>query len=48
MPPRNFSPTPDTVEYCRNLIQQGEGVRVEFKTSFQKEVIASLVAFANI
>ena len=44
---RNFSPTPDTDEYCRCLIQQGEGVCVEFKTSFQKEVIASLVAFAN-
>ena len=44
---RNFSPTPDTVEYCRSLIQQGEGARGEFKTSFQKEVIASLVAFAN-
>src|ERR1017187_1578619 len=49
MLPRYLSPTSDTgtVEYCRNLIQQGEGQRIEFKASFQKEVIASLVAFAN-
>lgn len=30
-----------------NLIKQGEGQTVEFKTSFQKEVIVSVVAFAN-
>ena len=49
MLPRYLLPTSDTgtVEYCRSLIQQGEGVRVEFKTSFQKEVIETLVAFAN-
>ena len=29
------------------LIKQGESQTVEFKTSFQKEVIASVVAFAN-
>ncbi|NOQ93498.1 MAG: AAA family ATPase, partial [Methylophaga sp.] len=28
-------------------IQQGEGQKTEFKTSFQKEVIESVVAFAN-
>ena len=28
-------------------IQQGESQTVEFKSSFQKEVIASIVAFAN-
>jgi hypothetical protein len=44
MQPFNFNSFADTDEYCRNLIQQGEGARVEFKTSFQKEVIASLVA----
>ena len=37
----------NAVEYTRSLIQQGEGTHIEFKTSFQKEVIASLVAFAN-
>lgn len=48
-PPRYLSPNFDTdmVEYCHKLIQSGEGARVEFKTSFQKEVIESLVAFAN-
>ena len=44
---RNFSPIPDAEEYCRSLIQQGKGMRVEFKTSFQKEVIAPLVAFSH-
>ena len=29
------------------LIAQGEGIRIEFKTSFQKQVIESLTAFAN-
>jgi ATP-dependent DNA helicase RecG len=29
------------------IITQGEGARVEFKTSFQKEVIEALAAFAN-
>jgi len=29
------------------LIAQGEGARVEFKSSFQKEVIETLAAFAN-
>jgi ATP-dependent DNA helicase RecG len=43
----DFNLTSNTVEYCRNLISQGEGSRVEFKTSFQKEVIETLVAFAN-
>ena len=49
MPQRYLSPTFDTdmVEYCHKLIQSGEGARVEFKTSFQKEVIETLVAFAN-
>jgi ATP-dependent DNA helicase RecG len=47
MSTRKRSPASDTVEYWRNLIQQGEGLRVEFKTSFQKEVIETLVAFAN-
>ena len=28
-------------------IQQGEGQKIEFKTSFQKEVIETVVAFAN-
>ena len=31
----------------RALMALGEGARVEFKTSFQKEVIETLVAFAN-
>jgi ATP-dependent DNA helicase RecG len=30
-----------------SLIKQGENQTVEFKTSFQKEVIISVVAFAN-
>ncbi len=47
MQPRNLSPAADTDKYCRNLIQQGESSRVEFKTSFQKEVIETLLAFAN-
>ena len=46
-PPRYLQSTSDTVAYSRSLIQQGEGARVEFKTSFQKEVIETLVAFAN-
>ena len=29
------------------LIKQGESQTIEFKTSFQKEVIESVVAFAN-
>jgi hypothetical protein len=44
MQPFNSSPVPGAEEYCRNLFQQIEGLRIEFKTSFQKEVIASLVA----
>jgi ATP-dependent DNA helicase RecG len=28
-------------------IQQGENQKIEFKTTFQKEVIESVVAFAN-
>ena len=40
----NISLAADTEEYCRNLIQQGEGMRGEFRTSFQKEVIAALIA----
>ena len=42
-----LSKTPDTDEYYQRLIQQGESARVEFKTSFQKELIETLVAFAN-
>ena len=34
-------------EYYKNIISQGENRSVEFKTSFQKEVIESIVAFAN-
>ncbi|MFK5976306.1 MAG: ATP-binding protein, partial [Sulfurovum sp.] len=29
------------------LIKSGENQTIEFKTSFQKEVISSIVAFAN-
>jgi ATP-dependent DNA helicase RecG len=42
-----LSKAPDTDEYYQRLIQQGESARVEFKTSFQKELIETLVAFAN-
>ncbi len=42
-----LSKTPDTDEYYNRLIQQGESGRVKFKTSFQKELIETLVAFAN-
>ncbi|PCI61295.1 MAG: hypothetical protein COB35_06860 [Gammaproteobacteria bacterium] len=31
----------------QKLINQGEGQSIEFKTSFQKEVIEAIVAFAN-
>ena len=31
----------------QTLIAAGEGARVEFKSSFQKEVIETLTAFAN-
>jgi len=31
----------------QNNINQGENEQVEFKTSFSKEVIESLVAFSN-
>ena len=34
-------------ERLTELITQGESARVEFKTSFQKEVIEALAAFAN-
>lgn len=30
-----------------HILQQGENEQVEFKTSFSKEVIETLVAFAN-
>ncbi|MDL2297063.1 ATP-binding protein [Bacteroidales bacterium OttesenSCG-928-B11] len=30
-----------------NILQQGEGLHVEFKTSFNVETIETLVAFAN-
>ncbi|TSA39604.1 MAG: AAA family ATPase [Methylococcaceae bacterium] len=43
----HLSKTPDADDYFRNLIQQGKSARVEFKTSFQKELIETLVAFAN-
>ena len=42
-----FKSATDLAEQTRALILQGEGQCTEFKTSFQKEVIASLVAFAN-
>jgi ATP-dependent DNA helicase RecG len=42
-----LSKTPDTDEYYQRLIQQGESAWVEFKTRFQKELIETLVAFAN-
>ncbi len=42
-----LSKAPDTDDYFRKLIQQGESARIEFKTSFQKELIETLVAFAN-
>ncbi|MBL0709653.1 MAG: putative DNA binding domain-containing protein [Colwellia sp.] len=35
------------MELIQRLIQQGEGQSIEFKTSFQKEVITTIVAFAN-
>ena len=47
MPPNNLIQILDTDEYYHRLIQQGESARVEFKTSFQKELIETLVAFAN-
>lgn len=31
----------------RNIIRQGEGISVEFKQSFNRQVIETLVAFAN-
>jgi ATP-dependent DNA helicase RecG len=42
-----LSKTPDTDVYYQCLIQQGENSQVEFKASFQKELIETLVAFAN-
>jgi ATP-dependent DNA helicase RecG len=42
-----FQSSTDSVAQARALIRQGEGQCTEFKISFQKEVIASLVAFAN-
>ena len=43
----NLITASDTDEYYQRLIQQGESARVEFKNSFQKELIETLVAFAN-
>ena len=43
----NLITASDTDEYYHRLIQQGESAQVEFKTSFQKELIETLVAFAN-
>jgi len=34
-------------DQLQSLITQGEGQTVEFKSSFQKEVIETVVAFAN-
>lgn len=31
----------------RDAIRQGEGAAIEFKSSFQKEVVETLTAFAN-
>ena len=42
----NLITASDTDEYYQRLIQQGESARVEFKNSFQKELIETLVAFA--
>jgi len=36
-----------TLQDLKNAIQNGENQSIEFKTSFQKEVIESVVAFAN-
>ncbi len=36
-----------TNKELKALIKQGESLTIEFKTSFQKEVIESVVAFAN-
>lgn len=35
------------MQSIKKLITNGESQTVEFKTSFQKEVIESVVAFAN-
>ena len=35
------------MQTTEELIQQGEGQKIEFKSSFQKEVIETAVAFAN-
>ena len=35
------------LNFLQSLINQGEGQSIEFKTSFQKEVIETIVAFAN-
>lgn len=34
-------------EELKKIIQQGEGLNVEFKTSFGKEVVETICAFAN-
>ncbi len=35
------------MKYLSNILTQGENEKVEFKTSFSKVVIETLVAFAN-
>jgi len=37
MPPNNI----------QQIVQQGEGLKIEFKTSFNSETIETLTAFAN-
>jgi len=36
-----------TIEQLQHIIEQGESQTVEFKKSFNKAVIETLVAFAN-
>jgi ATP-dependent DNA helicase RecG len=36
--------TPETI---KNIIRQGEGLTVEFKTSFGEDTVVALDAFAN-
>lgn len=37
----------DATKMLLDAVSQGEGVRLEYKSSFQKEVIEALAAFAN-
>lgn len=37
----------DATKMLLDAVSQGEGARLEFKSSFQKEVIEALAAFAN-